>query len=341
MPPRPPRRSARHGGATRRRRVAGAGRKAGRAGAPGRPGRGGGEGEALARAGLRVPEGRRAADRREAVAAATALGFRWPSRRSASPTNRSSARSGWGSGTRRPCAKRRGEMAGLGTGLHVERMVTGGVAELIVGVVSDPVFGPVMTLGSGGVLVELLQDSATLLLPASRDEVEAALRGLKLFPLLDGFRGRPRADLEAAVDAVLKIAAFVLDHPGGIEELDVNPLIVCARRARAPASRMRCWSAPGRKSMAEVVTTRREGAHPRGHARPAQGQRHRPEDLAADGRDVQGVPGRPRIARRHREDGRRQVFLAPAGISRQRPPAMRSTATTASAASAGCRNCAT
>src|SRR5690606_24563178 len=111
-------------------------------------------------------------------------------------------------------------------GLYVERMVTGGVAELIVGVVADPVFGRVMTLGSGGVMVELLQDSETLLLPAARDAVEAALRRLKLFPLLDGFRGRPRADIDAAVDAVLKIAAFVLERPG-VEELDVNPLIVC------------------------------------------------------------------------------------------------------------------
>ena len=84
----------------------------------------------------------------------------------------------------------------------------GGVAELIVGVTRDPLFGPVMTVGSGGVLVELLKDSATLLLPASRDEIEAALRGLKLFPLLDGFRGRPKADLDAAIDAILGIAGF-------------------------------------------------------------------------------------------------------------------------------------
>ena len=101
-------------------------------------------------------------------------------------------------------------LVGLGTGLYVERMVEGGVAELIVGVTRDPLFGPVMTVGSGGVLVELLKDSATLLLPASRDDVEAALRGLKLFPLLDGFRGRPKADLDAAIDAILGIAAFAL-----------------------------------------------------------------------------------------------------------------------------------
>ena len=100
------------------------------------------------------------------------------------------------------------QLAGLGTGLYVERMVEGGVAELIVGFTRDPLFGPVMTVGSGGVLVELLKDSATLLLPASRDEVEAALRGLKLFPLLDGFRGRPKADLDAAIEAVIEACCF-------------------------------------------------------------------------------------------------------------------------------------
>jgi hypothetical protein len=77
------------------------------------------------------------------------------------------------------------------------------------------------------VLVELLQDSATLLLSASRDEIEAALRGLKLFPLLDGYRGRPKADVEAAIDAVSAIGAFVAANADAIEELDINPLIVC------------------------------------------------------------------------------------------------------------------
>ena len=119
----------------------------------------------------------------------------------------------------------------LGTGLYVERMVGGGVAELIVGVTRDPLFGPVMTLGAGGVLVELLGDSATLLLPASRADVEAALRGLRLFPLLDGFRGRPPADLDAAVEAILGIAAFAVDNAQGVAELDVNPLIVCGEGA--------------------------------------------------------------------------------------------------------------
>jgi acyl-CoA synthetase (NDP forming) len=119
-------------------------------------------------------------------------------------------------------------LIGLGTGLYVERMVQGGVAELIVGFTRDPVFGPTMTLGSGGVLVELLKDSATVLLPATRDDIKAALRGLKLFPLLDGYRGREKADLAAAIDAIAGIAAFVGKHAGALEEMDINPLIVCA-----------------------------------------------------------------------------------------------------------------
>jgi hypothetical protein len=75
--------------------------------------------------------------------------------------------------------------------------------------------------------VELLQDSATLLLPAGRDDVEAALRGLKLFPLLDGYRGRPKADLSAAIDVILGVASFALENAQAIDELDINPLIVC------------------------------------------------------------------------------------------------------------------
>jgi succinyl-CoA synthetase beta subunit len=120
------------------------------------------------------------------------------------------------------------ELLRLGDGLYVEAMVQGGVAELIVGITLDPLFGPVMTVGIGGVLVELLKDSATILLPASRDEVEVALRGLRMFALLDGYRGRPKADLDAAIDAILGIADFALTYADDIKELDINPLIVCA-----------------------------------------------------------------------------------------------------------------
>jgi acyl-CoA synthetase (NDP forming) len=183
----------------------------------------------LAGAGVSVPAGRRAATADEAVAMANALGYpvalkalgvAHKSEAGAVKLNLRSAESVWEAAI---------ELAPLGTGLYVERMVLGGVAELIVGFTRDPLFGAVMTLGSGGVLVELLKDSATLLLPASRRDVEQALRGLKLFPLLNGFRGRPQADLDAAVDAILSLAGFVSANAHAIEELDVNPLIVCAQ----------------------------------------------------------------------------------------------------------------
>jgi acyl-CoA synthetase (NDP forming) len=182
----------------------------------------------LASAGLSVPPGRRAAAADEAVAAASAIGFP-VALKALGVAHKSEA--GAVKLNLKDEASVRGateQLARLGTGLYVERMVEGGVAELIVGITRDPLFGPVMTLGTGGILVELLKDSATLLLPASRDDVEAALRGLKLFPLLDGFRGRPKADLAAAIDAVLKISDFALANADTLAELDINPLIVCA-----------------------------------------------------------------------------------------------------------------
>ncbi|RLP26682.1 acetate--CoA ligase family protein [Mesorhizobium sp. YM1C-6-2] len=182
----------------------------------------------LAAAGLSVPPGRRAASVAEAVIAANELGY--PVALKALGVAHKSEAGAVKLNLRDEASVRAAaeQLAGLGSGLYVERMVEGGIAELIVGITHDPLFGPVMTLGTGGVLVELLKDSATLLLPAAREEVEAALRGLKLFPLLDGFRGRPKADLAAAIDAVLEISGFALANADTLTELDVNPLIVCA-----------------------------------------------------------------------------------------------------------------
>jgi succinyl-CoA synthetase beta subunit len=182
----------------------------------------------LAAAGLPVPQGVRAGSVQEAVSAAERLGFPVAlkalgvAHKSEAGAVRLNLRS---ADEVRAAAE---ALLPLGSGLYVERMVQGGVAELIVGFTRDPVFGPTMTLGSGGVLVELLQDSATLLLPATPKEIETALRGLKLFPLLDGYRGRPKGDLAAAVLAIAAIGAFVAANADAVEELDINPLIVCA-----------------------------------------------------------------------------------------------------------------
>ncbi|MEL7469055.1 MAG: acetate--CoA ligase family protein [Pseudomonadota bacterium] len=112
------------------------------------------------------------------------------------------------------------------TGFLVEEMITDMVAELIVGVVRDPVYGFALTIGAGGILTELLSDSATLLVPAPRREVRAAVESLRVHKLLAGYRGKPAADLNAVLDAVEGIQRFVTDHANELEELDVNPLMV-------------------------------------------------------------------------------------------------------------------
>jgi acyl-CoA synthetase (NDP forming) len=117
-------------------------------------------------------------------------------------------------------------MSHLGNRFLVERMVDGAVAELLVGVVRDPQFGPTLTVGAGGVMVELLQDTRRMLLPVTADEVRDALMSLRMARLLDGYRGKPKGDIRAAVKAIMAIAEFALRNRDKLIELDVNPLFV-------------------------------------------------------------------------------------------------------------------
>ena len=118
------------------------------------------------------------------------------------------------------------ELLAMGSGVLVERFETDTVVELIVGISRDSQLGLMLTLGSGGVFVEVLADTATLLLPVDESDVRRALAGLRCAPLLQGHRGRATADVDAAVDAILGIARFAVEHPASLEELDVNPLAV-------------------------------------------------------------------------------------------------------------------
>ncbi len=181
----------------------------------------------LKKAGLPVPDGRRCTTSDEAVAIAEHLGYPVALKALgiAHKSEHNAVRLNLKDATAIKSAA--DDLVGLGSGLYVERMVTGAIAELIVGIVDDPQFGPVMTLGTGGVLVELLQDTAMMLLPSSREDTEAALRALRMFPLLDGYRGKQKADLDAALDAIMGIAAFAVANTGRIAELDINPLLVC------------------------------------------------------------------------------------------------------------------
>ena len=128
------------------------------------------------------------------------------------------------------------EMSGLAESYLIEKMVDGVVAELIVGVARDAQFGPYLLVGSGGILVELMKDSVSLLLPTTREQVLHALGQLKCAPLFDGFRGAPAADLNAAADVILAVAGMVENDPSAVIELDINPLMLLAEGQGALAA---------------------------------------------------------------------------------------------------------
>ncbi|MEL6452162.1 MAG: acetate--CoA ligase family protein [Pseudomonadota bacterium] len=115
----------------------------------------------------------------------------------------------------------------------IEEMVTGAVAELLIGVVHDPAHGMVLTLGAGGVLTELLCDTASALLPVTRRDIRACLDSLRCAPLLAGYRGQPGADIEAVIDAVMAVQAYVLAQTGTVSEVEINPLLCTPTRAVA------------------------------------------------------------------------------------------------------------
>ncbi len=127
-------------------------------------------------------------------------------------------------------------MAGLSESYLVERMVEDAVTELIIGVTRDPQFGPYLVVGGGGILVELMKDSASLLLPVTREHVLEALGALQCAPLLNCFRGCPQADLNAAADVVMAVATMVEKDPGAVAELDINPLLVLEQGKGAVAA---------------------------------------------------------------------------------------------------------
>ncbi|WP_423906314.1 acetate--CoA ligase family protein [Candidatus Spongiihabitans sp.] len=110
--------------------------------------------------------------------------------------------------------------------LLVEEMVSDAVAELLLGVSCDAQFGHYLVVGFGGTLVELIGDREILLLPICRDDVIRALKKLKTWPLLNGFRGRNLADVDKVVDTVLAIANLVEQKKDEIVELEINPLMV-------------------------------------------------------------------------------------------------------------------
>jgi len=111
-------------------------------------------------------------------------------------------------------------------GVLCYRMIEEPVAEAIVGVLSDPYFGPAVIFGLGGILVEIFKDRALLIPPFERREIRRAIDSTKGSKLLYGFRGKPKGDIEALIDVIVKVGEMAADLAGRIDTLDINPLLI-------------------------------------------------------------------------------------------------------------------
>jgi acyl-CoA synthetase (NDP forming) len=123
------------------------------------------------------------------------------------------------------------------TGALIQEMATNGV-DMLVGLTEDETFGPVVACAMGGTLTELLNDSAFRLHPLSEDDPRAMIDSLRGARLLRGYRGAPPADETALCDCLLRVSALV-DVCPEIQELDINPLRVLPKGARALDVRVR------------------------------------------------------------------------------------------------------
>jgi acetyl-CoA synthetase len=183
--------------------------------------------QALARFGLPVPQGR-VLERAQALPFAAALGYpvvvKAVAPALAHKTEAGAVRLNLMNAAEVEAALT--AMAPLSDQFLVEQMVRSALAELLVGVQHDPQFGLTLTLGAGGVFVELLRDSVTRLLPLSRAELLQALQSLAMWPMVTGYRGRAAGDVEAVLDAIEAIIAYATAHADRLLELDVNPLLV-------------------------------------------------------------------------------------------------------------------
>ncbi|MEM9575350.1 MAG: acetate--CoA ligase family protein, partial [Pseudomonadota bacterium] len=113
----------------------------------------------------------------------------------------------------------------------IEEMITGMIAELLIGVVRDPAHGFVLTIAAGGTLTELLDDKQCLLLPTNKQAIDEALASLKICALLDGYRGGQPANKANIIDTIMKLQSYVITNCKHVEEIEINPLICTSTRA--------------------------------------------------------------------------------------------------------------
>jgi len=109
--------------------------------------------------------------------------------------------------------------------ISVQEMAPEPITELIIGMTTDAQFGPALMFGIGGILVELLEDVSFRIAPITEYDAKEMIHEIKGFPILDGYRGKPKADINAIVDTLLKISELVIKHPE-IHEMDLNPVFI-------------------------------------------------------------------------------------------------------------------
>jgi acyl-CoA synthetase (NDP forming) len=130
-------------------------------------------------------------------------------------------------------------------GFLVQELVEDGV-EMLVGVVCEPVFGPVVACGAGGTTAELLRDVAVRVTPLTQSDPADMLRSLASFPLLEGYRGAPKTDVGALEELIRRVAALADNHPE-IAEFECNPVIVTGEGAVVADARARVAAAAPRR----------------------------------------------------------------------------------------------
>jgi acyl-CoA synthetase (NDP forming) len=114
---------------------------------------------------------------------------------------------------------------------------------VIVGMTTDLQFGPVLMFGLGGVLVEVLKDVSFRIVPLEAKDAAQMVREIQGFPVLEGFRGQPAADLSALESLILRLSSFIEEHPE-IAELDLNPVFAYSKGALAVDARVVLTESP-------------------------------------------------------------------------------------------------
>lgn len=109
--------------------------------------------------------------------------------------------------------------------ISVQKMANEPITELIIGMTTDAQFGPALMFGIGGILVELLEDVSFRIAPITEYDAKEMIHEIKGFPILDGYRGKPKADIDAIVDTLMKISDLVVKHEE-IHEMDLNPVFI-------------------------------------------------------------------------------------------------------------------